>query len=115
MSRRSDKQLLLDMMEATERVLTYTKGTDEAKFLADPILIDAVVRNIQVIGEAAFRISKEFKAVTPEMEWSRFTGMRHRLVHDYFEIEERLVWLVVTEKLPTFKAELEAVLEKATD
>ena len=115
MSRRSDKQLLLDMIEATERVLTYTKDTDEAKFLADPILIDAVVRNIQVIGEAAFRISKEFKAATSEVEWSRITGMRHRLVHDYFDIEERLVWLVVSQKLPTFRAELEAVLDKATD
>lgn len=103
------------MIEATERVLSYTKGNDEAKFLADPILIDAVVRNIQVIGEADFRISKDLKAATPEMEWSRITGMRHRLVHDYFEIEERLVWLVVSEKLPAFKAELEAVLVKATD
>ncbi len=106
MSKRSDKQLLLDMREATSRVLKYTAGFDERMFLEQEQTIDSVVRNIQIIGEAASRISKEFRDAHPEIEWPGIIGMRHRLVHDYFEVEEKLVWRVIETKLPEFHEQL---------
>lgn len=110
MSKRSDIQLLQDMREATARVLKYTAGLDERMFLEDEQVIDAVARNIQIIGEAASRISKEFREAHPQIEWPGIIGMRHRLVHDYFEVEEKLVWRVIETKLPEFLDQLEAIL-----
>ena len=115
MSKRSDKQLLLDMREATSRVLKYTAGFDERMFLEQEQTIDSVVRNIQIIGEAASRISKEFRDAHPEIEWPGIIGMRHRLVHDYFEVEEKLVWRVIETKLPEFHEQLKKILESGME
>lgn len=115
MSKRSDQQLLLDMREATSRVLKYTAGFDERLFLEQEQTIDSVVRNIQIIGEAASRISKEFKEAHPEIEWPGIIGMRHRLVHDYFEIEERLIWRVIETKLPEFYEQLKKILASGVE
>ena len=115
MSKRSDKQLLLDMCEATYRVLNYTAGFDERLFLEQQQTIDSVVRNIQIIGEAASRISKEFKDAHPEIEWPGIIGMRHRLVHDYFEVEERLIWRVIETKLPDLYEQLKKILEQVVE
>ena len=93
MSKRSDRQLLLDMQEAMLKVLKYTAGFDEQLFLDQEQTIDSVVRNIQIIGEASNRLSSELRAAHPEVEWTAIVGMRHRLVHDYFDIEERIIWL----------------------
>ena len=111
MSERSDGQLLLDMLEALERVMRYTKDMSREDFLQDQMAQDAVVRNIQVIGEAANRTSKQFQEKTPQLEWRKIIGMRHRLVHDYFEIEESIVWRVVTDYLPPLTEELKKILD----
>ncbi len=112
MSKRSDKLLVEDMCKATSRVLKYTAGFDERLFLDEEQTIDSVVRNIQIIGEAASRISKEFKEAHPEIEWPGIIGMRHRLVHDYFEVEERLIWRVVETKLPDLWEQLKRLLNE---
>jgi len=70
------------------------------------------VRNIQIIGEAAARLSKDFRDAHPEFEWPGIIGMRHRLVHDYFEIEERIIWRVVETKLPELYQQLRKTLEQ---
>lgn len=111
MSKRSDQLLLEDMLKATERALKYTEGFDEGKFLAQEQTIDSVVRNVQVIGEAATRLSKAFRDAHPEVEWQGIIGMRHRLVHDYFEVEERLIWRVVETKLPELLIWLRAIVQ----
>lgn len=115
MSKRSEKQLLLDMMEATSRVLKYTAGLDERMFLEQEQTIDSVVRNIQVIGEAASRIGRAFRDAHPEIEWPGIIGMRHRLVHDYFEVEEKLIWRVVETKLPDLLIQLKGILDSGVE
>lgn len=80
-------------------------------FLKDELVRDAVMRNIQIIGEAANRTSKQLRETTPHLEWPKIIGMRHRLVHDYFEIEESIVWRVVANYLPPLAEELNKVLE----
>jgi uncharacterized protein with HEPN domain len=111
MSERSDKQLLLDMLEAIERALSYTKGMSLEGFTKDQLVRDAVMRNIQIIGEAANRTSKQFRETTPQLEWTKIIGMRHRLVHDYFDIEESIVWRVVADFLPPLAIQLREILD----
>jgi len=112
---RSDRVLLLDMQEAIGRVLRYTEGFDEASFLREEQTIDSVVRNIQIIGEAAFRINRTFRDAHAEIEWPGIIGMRHRLVHDYFEVEERIIWRVVETKLPPLLEQLKKILEDGVE
>lgn len=115
MSERSDKQLLLDMLEAIERATRYTKGMPLEDFVKNDLVSDAVMRNIQIIGEAANRTSKPLREATSHLEWSKIIGMRHRLVHDYFEIEESIVWRVVANYLPPLAEELKKVLESGVE
>lgn len=110
MSERSDKQLLLDMLESIERAIRYTKGMSLQTFVKDELVLDAVMRNIQIIGEAANRTSKELRQANAHLEWTKIIGMRHRLVHDYFEIEEGIVWRVVTDYLPPLAEQLKKIL-----
>lgn len=115
MSERSDKQLLLDMLESIDRAVRYMRGMSLEEFVKDELVGDAVIRNIQIIGEAANRTSKALRAATSHLEWSKIIGMRHRLVHDYFEIEEAIVWRVVTDYLPPLAEELKKVLASGVD
>uniref|UniRef100_UPI0040470BE8 HepT-like ribonuclease domain-containing protein n=1 Tax=Algoriphagus sp. TaxID=1872435 RepID=UPI0040470BE8 len=84
MSKRSSDLLLLDMKEAAEKILKYTKGLSFEDFLADDKTIDAVVRNFEIIGEASLRIDKDFRFEHPQIEWKKLRGFRNRIVHDYF-------------------------------
>jgi len=81
-----DDAFLLDMLLAARRVLKYAQGLDFQRFENDEILQDAIVRRIQIIGEAARKISQEFKEAHPEIPWFEVIGMRHRLIHEYFRI-----------------------------
>lgn len=83
---------------------------DESAEVWDELVCDAVMRNIQIIGEAASRTSKPFRERTPHLEWPKIIGMRHRLVHDYFEIEENIIWRVVSDHLPPLAEDLKNVL-----
>ena len=115
MSKRSDKLLMLDMQEAIARILEYTQGLDQWSFIQSQEKIDSVVRNIQIIGEASNRTSLALRNAHPEIEWPAIIGMRHRLVHDYFEIEEVIVWRVVSVKLPILKEQVRAILESGIE
>ena len=84
MSKRSSDLLLLDMKEAAEKILKYTKGLSFEDFLADDNTIDAVVRNFEIIGEASLRIDKDFRHENPQIERKKLRGFRNRIVHDYF-------------------------------
>lgn len=115
MSRRSDRQLLLDMAEAIERALRYTEGMSLDEFTRNDLVHDAVIRNIQIIGEAANRTSEAFRERTSGLEWPKIIGMRNRLVHGYFDIEESIVWRVVTDYLPKLARDLNKLLESGVE
>jgi uncharacterized protein with HEPN domain len=103
MSKRDRKLLLSDMLEAAEKIVRYTEGMDYEKFTADEKTIDAVVRNFEIIGEAANRIDDDFKVVHPELDWNHLRGFRNRIVHDYFGIDYEIVWSIITQDLPGYK------------
>lgn len=95
--------MLSDMLEVAEKIVRYTEGMDYEKFTADEKTIDAVVRNFEIIGEAANRIDDDFKEVHPELDWNHLRGFRNRIVHDYFGIDYEIVWSIITQDLPGYK------------
>lgn len=104
-----DEGYVLDMLEMARRALRHAEGVDRASFERDERLQDALIRVIQVLGEAARRVGPEFRAAHPEIPWTQIVGMRHKLVHDYFEVDSGEIWLVVREDLPALLPLLEAL------
>jgi len=100
MPKREDQLLLQDIAEAGNKIFSYTKGITYTDFIANPMMVDAVVRNFEVIGEAAKLVSEEMKFSHPEIEWKRMTQFRNVLIHDYFGIEHEIVWDVIQHYLP---------------
>jgi len=97
MSKRDTILLLEDMLEASRKIIKYTDGHDFKSFIADDKTVDAVIRNFEIIGEAANRIEPDFRSQHPEIEWTRIRGFRNRIVHDYFGIDNRIVWSIIEE------------------
>ncbi|HLI33080.1 MAG TPA: DUF86 domain-containing protein [Solirubrobacteraceae bacterium] len=97
------------MRDAIDRVLQYTDPGRDA-FFADPMMQDAVVRNLEIVGEAAKRVSPSLQAQAPNVPWREMAGMREKLVHDYFGVDLALVWNVVEGELPKARAHINAIL-----
>lgn len=95
MSERIPSILFADMLDCVDTVFEYTAGMDFDKFLNDRKTRDAVIRNIQVLGEAANRVPKEVREQYPDIEWMRIIRSRHILVHDYAGIDFEIVWRIV--------------------
>ena len=99
MSKRDQILLLEDMLDSALKIKKYTELLDFEEFIKDDKTIDAVVRNLEIIGEAANRIDLDFKAMNPEIEWNRIRGLRNRIVHDYFGIDYEIVWSIIQNDL----------------
>ena len=100
MSKRGPQEYLVDMREAIVRIQSYTAGITYGQFLADSKTQDAVVRNIEILGEAAKHLPATLTGAHPEVEWKAIAGMRDKLVHDYFGLNVGILWDVLTTKLP---------------
>ena len=85
---------------------------DLQSFASDTRTVDAVVRNLEIIGEAATRIPEEFKAGHPEVPWRRVVGLRNRIVHEYFGVDIGIVWSVVSQDLPHLKSQIQDIADK---
>jgi uncharacterized protein with HEPN domain len=83
MSKRSPQLLLEDILESANKILAYTNGLSYEQFLADSKTVDAVIRNFEIIGEAANRLPEEIRERFPNIDWQRIRGFRNRIVHDY--------------------------------
>lgn len=100
---------LVQMLEAAERIEHYTQ-TGHTEFLKSQLLQDAVIRNFQIIGEAAKRVPEAFRRANPTIPWRSMTAFRDVLTHDYASVEVSRVWLVIQKDLPLLKAALRAIL-----
>ncbi len=106
---RDDTQWLLDIIDAIERIERYSSKGREV-FDKDELVQSWIVHHLQVIGEAARSLSSDLREESRSISWTKIIGMRHVLVHRYFEIDRDLVWSVVTVDLPKLKKEVEAIL-----
>lgn len=103
--------LLKDMIEAAQKILFYTDTMSFEDFIEDDKTKDAVIRNFEVIGEAAKRVHDDFKRRHPEIEWKRIRGFRNRIVHEYFGIDFEMVWQIKEENLDELIAKLSSLHE----
>jgi uncharacterized protein with HEPN domain len=108
---RDDRERLLDMLGAIRKIEQIVSSEKYTERLPDDELVEVwVIHHLQIIGEAASRLSPEFKERHAEVAWGGMIGMRHVLVHGYFETDTGIVWKVVEKDLPTLKRQLEAIL-----
>lgn len=101
-----DQALLLDMLLAARDALSFVAGLDEAEFMASRLHQNAVIRSMEVIGEAAGKVSAATREANLDIPWSQITGMRHRLIHGYPDVQLERVWLVTKERLDPLIAAL---------
>ena len=113
MSERDILLLLEDMLESSLKINRYTTGMSYNDFIVDDKTVDAVVRNFEIIGEAANRIDPDFRSTNPEIEWKRIRGFRNRIVHDYFGIDYGIVWDIIQNNLPELINQLQELTGKA--
>ena len=97
-----------DILSFCERVDRYTSGMDRATFEADDRTYDAVLRNLELIGEAAKQLPPEARGLAPQIEWRKIAGMRDMLAHAYFGIDHDILWDVVTNKVPELQRAMDA-------
>jgi uncharacterized protein with HEPN domain len=107
MPERDSSLLIEDMLAAIRKIERYTEGTDQARFQQDEKTVDAVVRNLEVIGEAARRIPVEFTSRHADLPWKQIAGLRNRIVHDYIGLDLEIIWQVIRHDLPRLKVQLD--------
>ena len=101
-----------DILESISRIETYTAGMTYASFRENQLVIDAVVRNLEIIGEAAGHVPIEIQQRHPDLPWVEMRGMRNLLIHEYFGISVEIIWKTTRENLPQVAAGLDRVLQQ---
>lgn len=109
--RGEDRIRVRHMIEAAESALHFVAGRPRADLDRDRMLLFAVVRAIEIIGEAASKVSTETRTALANIQWGTIVGMRNRLVHAYFEIDTNIVWVAVTEEIPALLSQLRGLSE----
>lgn len=94
------------------RIKEYSVGLDEAGFLQNNLIQDAVIRNFEIIGEATKKLKDDFRAKYPEIEWKKIAGMRDKLIHDYIGVDLWAVWGVVEKIIPVLDIQIQTILKK---
>lgn len=109
--KRDDSVYIRHIADAIDRIEKYTGNVDEKTFLTNSLIQDAVIRQLEIMGEAAKRLSPELRQMNAEIPWQDVAGMRDKLIHGYFGVEISQVWLTVTGDIPTLKAKILTILQ----
>lgn len=111
----NDIQRIEHMIAAIETIFEYTENISKEIFCKGGIILDAVIKNFQVLGEAAYHITKTTQQYHQQIPWKKIAGLRHVLVHDYYEINPEILWNVKEDFLPNLQIELTQLLNKEVD
>ncbi|MEZ5054960.1 MAG: DUF86 domain-containing protein [Chitinophagales bacterium] len=106
MPERPSNILIEDIMEAISKIEKYTTNLSFQDFIENDLVVDAVERNIEIIGEACNQLPNSFMLSHPEVEWHKPISMRNRLIHGYFSVDLHLLWNTITQILPDFKTQI---------
>jgi uncharacterized protein with HEPN domain len=106
------KVFLEHILASITAVEEYTSGLSTEEFLASQEKQDAVIRRVEIIGEAVRNLPDDFRKQYPEVTWNKIVGMRDKLIHAYFGVDLDLVWAVVTNDLKPLKIEIESILQQ---
>jgi len=106
---------LRDILEAIKRIESYVEGYTFEQFTKNTLVVDAVVRNFEIIGEATKHIPAELKQKNPSIRWKDMAGMRDKLAHEYFGVDTDILWKTAINRLPILKPQLEELLKEVEE
>ena len=109
---RDEIMYLQDIAESCEKILRFTAGLSQSDLIGDERTYDAVVRNLEIVGEAAKHISEEVRDQLPDIEWRKAAGLRDMLTHVYFGIDNDILWDVIQNKVPRLAVAIRMFLNK---
>jgi uncharacterized protein with HEPN domain len=115
MSDREWKLFLKDIEKSINKILNYTKGLNRQEFFGDDKTFDAVMRNLEIIGEAVKHFPDEIREQYKKIAWKKIAGLRDIVIHEYFGIDEDIIWDVVHNKIPELKPEIKTIIEDIFD
>ncbi|MBI3609902.1 MAG: DUF86 domain-containing protein [Nitrospirae bacterium] len=110
---RDYKVWLEDILEAIQKIHEYTKGMSFKTFAADAKTLDAVVRNLEVIGEAVKKTPENVRSKHADVDWKKIAGLRDILIHEYFGIDPEIIWDIIQIKLPTLEKRVKQILSES--
>ncbi len=112
MSERECKFLVEDMIEACDKIMKFTSNMDFNSFINDERTVDAVLRNLEVLGEASKRLPEDFKNKYDNSVWHKAAGLRNRIIHNYFGIDNNIIWNIIENELSSFRDTLDEINNK---
>lgn len=112
MSTRSYKLFLSDILESMNKIEQYIKGLTYESFESNSMVVDAVIRNLEIVGEASKNIPEEVRLTYSDIPWKRMIGLRNMTIHEYFGIDESIIWEIITKNLPETKPKIMEVLKE---
>jgi uncharacterized protein with HEPN domain len=110
--RPEDRDRILHMIEAAEAARDFISGRVRADLDSDRMLLFAVVRAIEIIGEAASKISPETRGAGRDVPWNQIVATRNRLIHGYFDIDHGILWKTATDEIPALLSQLRTIIEQ---
>jgi uncharacterized protein with HEPN domain len=110
MSKHEAKLLLLDISDACEKIFRYTERMSYSEFSSDDKTSDAVIRNLEVIGEAVNHLPDSYLSTHPEIGWSKAIAVRNRVIHEYFGVDYSILWKILKDYLPEFHKSIQQLL-----
>ena len=109
-TKKDDLVYVDDILSAIQKINRFCKSVKKPDFMMNDLLMDAVVRNLEIIGEASSKLTMSFRKKHREIEWRKIIGMRNRIIHAYDTVDFEIVWDVVREDLPALKKKLKKIV-----
>lgn len=104
-----DQLFLNDLTLSCDKILRYSSGLSREQFFAEEKTYDAVLRNLEILGEAVKHLSREFRDAHPKIEWRKIAGLRDMVIHEYFGLDAHILWDVVSNEVPRLREQLQSI------
>ena len=101
-----------DILRSCNKILRYVQGLNYEEFINDELRLDAVLRNLQIMGEAAKQVPQEIRDIYPAVEWRKIAGLRDILAHAYFSLELETIWDIIQNKVPHLRTQIQEILQQ---
>jgi len=108
--RRDCKMYIEDILSAINRIEKYINGLEYEEFIQNDMAVDAVIRNLEIIGEASKNVPENARSQYPNVPWKRMIGLRNIVIHEYFGVDLSIVWRIITKNIPEVKPLIEKIL-----